>query len=75
MADYKADGAVENEEYCMPSFQKRNVDSMNKAMGYHNMADLANTKKAPVAMEGAKSNPQLNPKMPGEDRFNYNGNR
>lgn len=68
MADYNdADGvkgAVEQEQYCMPSWQKRNVDSMNQSMGYHDMGDLANTPKPPTSMEGEKRNVQLEPNMP-----------
>jgi len=68
MADYNdADGvkgAVENEQYCMPSWQKRNVDEMSSKMGYHDMSDLANTGKAPTMMKAEKSNPQLGPQMP-----------
>ena len=59
-----ADGAVESMEYCMPSFQKRNVDSMTKASGYHNMSDLANTPKPPTEMSnkpGVRRNEQLGP--------------
>jgi hypothetical protein len=58
-------GAVEEMEYCMPSWQKRNVDEMSKAMGYHDMADLANTPKPPTTMKAEKSNKQLPPDMPG----------
>lgn len=50
--------AVENEQYCVPSMQKRNVDSMSQQMGYHDMGDRANTKPWPVSMSGAKRNAQ-----------------
>jgi hypothetical protein len=55
--------AVENEAYCMPSMQKRNVDQMNMAMGYYNMEDRANTPKYPTGMKTAKTNPQMGPVM------------
>lgn len=69
MADYDdaagVKGQVENEKYCMKeSWQARNVDATNKAMGYSDMADLANTPKAPTSMEGETRNVQLDPKMP-----------
>jgi hypothetical protein len=58
-------GQVEGESYCMKkSWQARNVDEMTKAMGYHEMSDLANTPKPPTKMEGEKRNTQLEPKMP-----------
>ena len=57
-------GAVESEQYCMPSWQKRNVDEMTQKMGYHDMSDLANTPKPPTQMQGEKRNVQLEPKMP-----------
>ncbi len=79
MADYKdsdgVGGAVENEQYCMPSWNKRNVDSMNAAMGYHDMGDMANTPKAPTEMKAEKRNEQLSPKMPGERAYNYDKKR
>ena len=58
------DSAVENEQYCMPSWNKRNTDEMSDKMGYHDMGDLANTGRAPTMMKGEKSNPQLEPVMP-----------
>jgi len=78
MAEYEdgANGQVENDPYCMgKSFQAKNVKSMNKDMGYHNMADLANTKAAPVAMVGAKVNEQEGADMPGNNMYNYDKNR
>jgi len=77
MAEYEDGerGAVENESYCMPSMEKRNTESMNMAMGYHNGSDLANAKPFPVAMVGAKRNEQNGPKMPGENKYNYNADR
>jgi hypothetical protein len=79
MSDGK-EGAVENvkdEHYvAMPkSWEARNNMQMNKGMGYGNMADIANTAHPPTKMEGAKNNRQLDPKMPGENEFNYNANR
>lgn len=50
--------SVENEQYCVPSMNKRNVDSMNNQMGYHDMSDRANTKPWPTSMQGAKRNVQ-----------------
>lgn len=59
---YDSDNSVENESYCMPSMQKRNVEVMNKGMGYDNMSDRANTAKFPSPVKAANSNPQLSPK-------------
>ena len=64
MAEYN-DRPVENEAYCMPSYQKRNVDEMTQKMGYHDMSDLANTPKPPTQMKGEKRNVQLAPNLPG----------
>lgn len=74
MADYKDGnyGAVEEMQYCMPSWQKRNVDEMSQKMGYHDMNDLANTPKPPTQMQGEKRNVQLDPKMPAP---NSNGGK
>lgn len=49
---------VENEQYCMPSMNKRNVDEMTNMMGYHDMSDRANTKPFPNNMQGNKVNAQ-----------------
>jgi hypothetical protein len=77
MADYNdADGvkgAVENEAYCMPSWQKRNVDEMTNKMGYHDMADLANTPRPPTQMKAEKRNVQLDPKMPAANSNDRKG--
>jgi hypothetical protein len=63
-------GAVEKEQYCMPSMQKSNVEMMNNDMGYHNMSDLANAKGFPVSMVGAKANTQEDPKG-ASDKYDY----
>ena len=53
---------VENEQYCVPSLNKRNTDEMNNLMGYHDMSDRANTKPWPSRLEGATRNVQeMNP--------------
>ena len=73
MADYEdgEKGQVENTPYCMgKSFQARNVKEMNKDMGYHNMADLANSKAPPTAMDGARRNEQEGPKA-ANNRYDY----
>jgi len=57
------DGAVEDKQYCMPSWQKRNVEDMNQKMAYHNMGDRANVGKAPTKAPGAKVNAQSGPKV------------
>lgn len=80
MIDDGESGAVENvkdQHYvAMPkSWEARNNMEMNKAMGYNNMADLANVAHPATKMEGAKNNAQLSPKMPGENDFNYDKNR
>ena len=74
MSDYESGGTVENESYCMKSMQKSNTDSMNKAMGYHNAADMANTKAWPVGMSGEKKNSQVAP-MAGKGNYDYNKDR
>jgi hypothetical protein len=75
MADYGKNDTVENEAYCMNSWQKRNTDDMNEKMGYNNMADRANAAHPPTPVKAAKSNPQLSPQMPGNNQYNYDGNR
>ncbi len=64
MADYGNDATVENDSYCLNSFQKRNVAEMNAKMGYNDMSDRANTPKPPVQMKTAKSNVQLSGRLP-----------
>ena len=59
---YDSDNSVENESYCMPSWNKRNTDMINKGMGYDNMADRANAAKPPTPVRAANSNPQIGPK-------------
>lgn len=51
-------GAVENNPYCMPSWNARNTKSMNQQMGYNNMSDRANS-RCPTTMKGAKVNKQV----------------
>lgn len=73
-------GQVENvkdQQYvAMPdSWQARNNRDMNKGMGYNNMADAANTPHPATQMKGEKRNVQMEPKMPGENKFNYDKNR
>ena len=69
MSEYN-DKAVEQEKYCMPSWQKENVDSMNKMSGYDSTSDLANCKQRPVGMVGEKVNKQLGPKA-ADNRYDY----
>lgn len=79
MSDFDGEaGQVENvkdKHYCMgKSFEARNNESMNKGMGYNNMADQANTPHPPTAMHGEKRNNQK-PAMAGSGSYNYNANR
>ncbi|HWY36812.1 MAG TPA: hypothetical protein VNX68_19355 [Nitrosopumilaceae archaeon] len=64
---YGAYDSVEHEAYCMPSEQKRNTEQMNNAQGYHDMADLANTKPWPVQMGRERKNSQLGPEGASEN--------
>ncbi len=64
---YGPEGSVEREAYCMPSMQKQNTDQMNKASGYYDMADLANTKPFPVQMGRERKNSQLGPEGASEN--------
>lgn len=80
MSDFDGEaGQVENvkdRHYSMEkSWEARNNMDMNKGMGYNNMADQANVPHPPTMMHGEKRNKQLDPKMPGENEFNYNANR
>ena len=77
MAEYEdgASGQVSNEAYCMKkSMQAKNVEMTNKDMGYHDMADQANSKAFPVAMVGEKKNSQLSPKA-ADNNYDYNKHR
>lgn len=81
MSDFDGEsGAVENvknQHYAaMPkSWEARNNEDMNKGMGYNDMADQANTPHPATMMKGEKRNSQLDPKMPGENEFDYNAKR
>lgn len=59
MADYGSDKAVENEQYCMPSMQKRNVDSMNDKSKWPAWNEKSNTGMYPSKMEGPKERKQV----------------
>lgn len=60
MADYNSNSkaTVENDSYSLNSWNARNVKDMNSKMGYHNMADRANS-SCPSSMKAAKSNKQV----------------
>jgi hypothetical protein len=78
MAEYGdgASGQVENDSFCMDkSLNARNNKEMNNKMGYHNMADKANTPPAPVSMMGEKVRDQSGPKLPGDNSYNYGGSK
>jgi hypothetical protein len=64
---YGSHDSVQHMAYCMPSEQKQNTDQMNQAMGYHDLADLANTKPFPVQMGKEKKNSQLGPQGASEN--------
>jgi len=67
--NYGSDGQVQNEKYCMKdSWQAKNVDETNKAMGYDDMSDLANTSRPPTPVRAASRNPQLGPEMSKSDK-------
>jgi hypothetical protein len=67
MSNENGGGSVENEAYCMPSMQQKNVDDTNTKMGYHKMSDLANTKPWPVSMSGERRNMQEGAVMSSPD--------
>lgn len=62
-------GAVENDPYCMPSWNARNIKMMNSEMGYHDMGDRANS-KCPTNMVGEKANKQEMGRLQKEGRKN-----
>lgn len=51
------------------NMQAKNVKSMNEDMGYNSMEDLANTRKFPVEMKGAKRATQPGADMPKNNRY------
>jgi hypothetical protein len=63
--NYGSDGQVQNEKYCMKdSWQAKNVDETNAAMGFEDMSDLANTARPPTPVRAASRNEQLGSDMP-----------
>lgn len=61
MANVKVTGGYEDmtgKQYCMPSIEKRNVDTANKALGYNNLSDKANRDKSPQGLQGDKMRKQ-----------------
>ena len=67
---YDSDSTVRNEAYCLSSWQKQNVDSMNKGMGYNNLGDRANASPPPTVVKAASSNPQVGPQA-GNGKYDY----
>ena len=55
MADYED---KTGEQYCMNSWNSRNTEEANRAMGYNNLSDKANRSKEPTGMKADKSRKQ-----------------
>lgn len=69
-------GQVRNEAYCMKdSIEAKTNMEMNQKMGYHDSADMANSKPYPVQMNGEKRNTQIMGNASGDNEYNYNANR
>lgn len=72
--DDGSESQVEGMSYCMKkSWNARNVDEMTQKMGYHDMADLANTSRPPTPVKAAKSNPQMGPEAANPSKNDRKG--
>ena len=60
MAEYKNSSGNDYtaDQYCQPSWNARNTEEANKALGYNNLSDKANRDKAPTGLHGEKSRKQ-----------------
>lgn len=46
------------EQFCQPSWEKRNVMEANAKLGYNDLSDKANRNKEPQGLQGAKQRKQ-----------------